>query len=206
MPSSRVAIHAPAAGLGLTTAHFYPTSATSSSATIATLLSDGSMPNTKVNRWVQGSATAGIPFRLAEANTLSNGGKAGVSDTMAAALWIADTTFQAAAAGAVGELVWGLVGAVLALQPAAADVPERTCCCCPLWRNGCNVACSTLKVVCSGSVRHVIDCAMGAVFLVLAAMVQHLVHDILKTQRTLCSHARLPCADMRPVCLPAPRC
>lgn len=43
-----------------------------------------------------------LPFRLAETNSCYQGGKAGVSDTFASALWGADLTYQLASAGGMG--------------------------------------------------------------------------------------------------------
>jgi hypothetical protein len=45
---------------------------------------------------------SGLPFRLAETNSCYQGGKAGVSDTFASALWAADLMYQLAAAGGEG--------------------------------------------------------------------------------------------------------
>lgn len=44
----------------------------------------------------------GKPLRVAEMNTISNSGRAGVSDVMAAALWTVDASFEVAQAGGVG--------------------------------------------------------------------------------------------------------
>lgn len=44
----------------------------------------------------------GLPFRMAETNSCYGGGKPGVSDTFASALWGADLMYQLAAAGATG--------------------------------------------------------------------------------------------------------
>ena len=44
----------------------------------------------------------GLPFRMAETNSCYQGGKPGVSDTFASALWAADLMYQLAQAGAVG--------------------------------------------------------------------------------------------------------
>ena len=45
---------------------------------------------------------SGLPFRLAETNSCYQGGKAGVSDTFAAALWSADLMYQLASEGGTG--------------------------------------------------------------------------------------------------------
>lgn len=44
----------------------------------------------------------GLPFRLAETNSCYSGGKAGVSDTFASALWGSDLMYQLATAGGMG--------------------------------------------------------------------------------------------------------
>jgi Glycosyl hydrolase family 79, N-terminal domain len=44
----------------------------------------------------------GLPFRLAETNSCHQGGKPGVSDTFASALWGADLMYQLASAGGMG--------------------------------------------------------------------------------------------------------
>jgi hypothetical protein len=50
----------------------------------------------------QTKAESNLPFRLAETNSCYQGGKAGVSDTFASALWGADLMYQLASAGGVG--------------------------------------------------------------------------------------------------------
>jgi hypothetical protein len=45
---------------------------------------------------------SGLPFRLAETNSCYRGGKPGVSDTFASALWGADLMYQLASAGGTG--------------------------------------------------------------------------------------------------------
>ena len=44
----------------------------------------------------------GLPFRMVETNSCYGGGKPGVSDTFAAALWAADLMYRLAQAGAIG--------------------------------------------------------------------------------------------------------
>jgi len=50
----------------------------------------------------QTKAESNLPFRLAETNSCYQGGKQGVSDTFASALWGTDLMYQLAAAGGVG--------------------------------------------------------------------------------------------------------
>jgi len=63
-------------------------------------------PNPKLEQEFEGmaetQAESHLPFRLAETNSCYQGGKQGVSDTFASALWGADLMYQLAAAGGVG--------------------------------------------------------------------------------------------------------
>lgn len=51
--------------------------------------------------------TAGLPFRMSEGNSCWNGGQAGVSDTLASALWCADTMLRFAQFGWCGANLHG---------------------------------------------------------------------------------------------------
>src|SRR3984893_4518819 len=46
--------------------------------------------------------SSGIPYRICETNSFSGGGKPGVSDTLASALWVLDFMFALASAGCAG--------------------------------------------------------------------------------------------------------
>ena len=63
-------------------------------------------PNPKLQDEFEGMNTtmqeSGLPFRLAETNSCYQGGKQGVSDTFASALWSADLMYQLASAGGTG--------------------------------------------------------------------------------------------------------
>lgn len=63
-------------------------------------------PDAKLEREFAGlqevTKETGLPFRLAETNSCFGGGKEGVSDTFAAALWGADYMFRIAQAGGTG--------------------------------------------------------------------------------------------------------
>jgi hypothetical protein len=48
------------------------------------------------------SESSGVPYRICETNSFSGGGKPGVSDTFAAALWVLDFMFTLASAGCAG--------------------------------------------------------------------------------------------------------
>ena len=96
--------------IALATSHFYSLSSKSkdpkspSFATVENLLSD----RTK-QAWITGigerqktAHAAGIPFRLGECNSVSDGGTDGVSDAFASALWGADFLFDVAEQGVAG--------------------------------------------------------------------------------------------------------
>ena len=63
-------------------------------------------PNPKLQAEFEGMKEtmheSGLPFRLAETNSCYQGGKPGVSDTFASALWSADLMYQLAAQGGTG--------------------------------------------------------------------------------------------------------
>ena len=94
----------------LATSHFYslsaktldPRSATFPS--IENLLSDSTKKTWRsvIVKREQAARDAGVPFRLGECNTASNGGKDGVSDVFAAALWGVDFLFDTAELGVAG--------------------------------------------------------------------------------------------------------
>src|SRR6266404_2001297 len=46
--------------------------------------------------------SSGVPYRICETNSFSGGGKPGVSDTLASALWVLDFMFALASAGCAG--------------------------------------------------------------------------------------------------------
>ncbi len=97
-----------ARNLAFLTLHYYPFSACSipsaAGATDAALLSEGVM-SSLYQRFSHDSAVArsyGLPLRLDETNSVSCHGKAGVSDSFAAALWGLDVLFTLAHAGLRG--------------------------------------------------------------------------------------------------------
>ena len=89
----------------LLTGHHYPLGCHNVPApTIASLLSRTTRQaeDASLHRYLSTSRATGTGFRLDEANTVSCGGKAGVSDTFAAALWAVDYIARAMSAGAAG--------------------------------------------------------------------------------------------------------
>ena len=75
---------------------------TDPSMTIERLLKPNPRLDAEFEGMKQTMAESGLPFRLAETNSCYQGGKAGVSDTFASALWSADLMYQLASAGGMG--------------------------------------------------------------------------------------------------------
>jgi hypothetical protein len=65
------------------------------------------------------------PFRMDEANTVSCGGRPGISDTFASALWATGYITQAMAAGASGINLQGNPGNCTGYSPVCASSPAR---------------------------------------------------------------------------------
>jgi hypothetical protein len=94
----------------LATSHFYSLSAKTldprspTFPTIENLLSDSTKKiwRSVIEKREQAARDAGVPFRLGECNTASNGGKDGVSDVFASALWGVDFLFDTAELGVAG--------------------------------------------------------------------------------------------------------
>jgi hypothetical protein len=88
--------------LKLLTHHYYRTGARRPEATIETLLAPDSSLKSRLLQLQRGSSEAGIRFRINEVNSFYGGGKPGVSDTFASALWCLDFMFQVASCGGDG--------------------------------------------------------------------------------------------------------
>ena len=95
----------------LASRHHYPMSADPSFtptnaryASIENLLKAATMKESAklIRGHQEAAARAGIPLRVGETSTASRGGKAGVSDTLAAALWAVDYLFTVAELGVAG--------------------------------------------------------------------------------------------------------
>jgi hypothetical protein len=105
-------------GLGLVTFHRYPLSCfaqagTPKYPTIADLLASYASHGLahSVARYVALAHAQGLQFRLDELNSVSCGGRRGVSDTFASALWSLDSLFELAKVGVDGVNVHTLPGA-----------------------------------------------------------------------------------------------
>jgi hypothetical protein len=84
----------------LLTRHFYTEGpASSPSVTIARMLASAGALAAAMRPAEQAARAAGLPLRMAEINSVYEGGRPGVSDTLAASAWGADLMFRLAAAG-----------------------------------------------------------------------------------------------------------
>jgi hypothetical protein len=88
--------------LQLLTHHYYRTGARKPEATIETLLAPDPAFQTKLERLQRSCSERGIRFRINEVNSFYGGGKPGVSDTFASALWCLDFMFELASIGCDG--------------------------------------------------------------------------------------------------------
>lgn len=96
----------------LLTSHYYAMGpASSPEATLDNLLSPDPKLTTLKQRDLhviaEAQTTAHLPYRMSEGNSCWDGGKAGVSDTFASALWCADYTLQCATRGWTGVNLHG---------------------------------------------------------------------------------------------------
>ncbi len=94
-------------GLTLLTQHYYRASGASSTSTASFLISPDTQLTTDLGILKAGAQQLGIPFRISECNSFSNGGAAGVSDSYASSLWVLDFLFNVAMAGATGVNMHG---------------------------------------------------------------------------------------------------
>jgi hypothetical protein len=120
-------LHAPHPGLRLVTAHEYPYSScvprlSPRYPTIARLLSEHATAGTAalVRPAIRLAHKARLPLRLTELNSVTCGGRRGVSDAFATALWAPDALFELMKAGADGVNIH-----VRAFKVNAAFVPTR---------------------------------------------------------------------------------
>ena len=96
--------------LVMTTRHHYSLAAATTDpanprfATVENLLSPSTAAAWRklIGQHQQASKAAGLPFRVGEAGSASSGGKPGVSDVFASALWCADYLFDLAELGVAG--------------------------------------------------------------------------------------------------------
>lgn len=90
-------------GLVLLTRHYYADGpAGAPHVSLAKLLRSGGQILPVLDQLARYGRIYGLPYRIAEANSVYDEGQPGVSDTLGAALWGLELTFAAAAAGAAG--------------------------------------------------------------------------------------------------------
>ncbi len=91
---------------------------------IANLLADTASSGIaqEVAPYVATAHSRGLPFRVDEMNSVSGGGRTGISDTFASALWVLDTLFNMAAVGVNGVNIHTLPERRL---PAVQLLPDR---------------------------------------------------------------------------------
>jgi len=86
----------------LLTHHYYRGGARNPQSTIDELLHLDPKLTAMLAELASTSESSGVPYRICETNSFSGGGKPGVSDTFAAALWVLDFMFTLASAGCAG--------------------------------------------------------------------------------------------------------
>ena len=118
--------HAEAADVALLTQHYYAEGpASSPKVTIDRLFRSTSRLERYLRTLQEAFNQSHRPYRLTEANSCYEGGKRGVSDTFASALWGADFLFQLAAAGCAGvNLHGGPSGAYTPIAQVSRTSPE----------------------------------------------------------------------------------
>jgi hypothetical protein len=86
----------------LLTHHYYRDGARNPTSTIDELLHPDPKLTGMLAQLAATSQSSGVPYRICETNSFFGGGKPGVSDTLAAALWVLDFMFTLASAGCAG--------------------------------------------------------------------------------------------------------
>ena len=82
--------------------HHYYREGQNPGSTIEKLLGVDPNLQSELDRLRAASESCGVPYRICEVNSFSGGGRPGVSDTMAAALWVLDYMFTLASNGCSG--------------------------------------------------------------------------------------------------------
>jgi hypothetical protein len=82
--------------------HHYYRGHQSAESTIDALLGPDPKLQPQLDRLREASVRSGVPYRICEVNSFSGGGRPGVSDTMAGALWVLDYLYTLAANGCAG--------------------------------------------------------------------------------------------------------
>lgn len=88
--------------IALLTAHHYIMGQANPAATVETMLAEEKKYRSSLARFQAAARAAGKPWRMCETASFSGGGKQGVSDTFASALWALDYLFVLAEHGCAG--------------------------------------------------------------------------------------------------------
>ena len=83
------------------------------------------LEGTSLSRYMAVTRTSGIPFRMDEANSVSCGGRAGISNAFAAALWASSYITRTMAAGVAGINFQANPVNCLGYTPICASDPQR---------------------------------------------------------------------------------
>jgi hypothetical protein len=113
---------------GWLTGHHYPLRCDSvPPPTISELLSERirALESLSLERYMSVSRARHTPFRMDETNTVSCGGRPGISDTFASALWAASYITQTMAVGAVGINLQGAPANCRGYSPVCASSPTQ---------------------------------------------------------------------------------
>jgi hypothetical protein len=106
------------------TEHYYRDGARNPTSTIEELLETDPRLTAMLGQLKGVSESSGVPYRICETNSFYGGGKPGVSDTVAAALWVLDFMFTLASAGCAGvnmETGVNQLGFISSYSPIADD-------------------------------------------------------------------------------------
>ena len=117
-----------AGDLALLTAHHYITGQDNPASTIQFMLAEEKKYQPVLTKFQSISQAARIPWRMCETASFSGGGKAGVSDTFASALWALDYLFVLAGYGCSGvNMQTGVnhLGVVSKYTPISDDLAGR---------------------------------------------------------------------------------
>ena len=93
--------------ISLLTQHYYRLSGASPMATAEFLVSPDNQLTGDLTVLSAGAAQLGLPYRMSECNSFSNGGAIGVSDSYASSLWVVDFCFAVASFGSSGVNMHG---------------------------------------------------------------------------------------------------
>jgi hypothetical protein len=115
--------------------HWYPQNGCTGSPTVAAELSAASAkpPDSSYASYVSNAHTAGTTLRISEMNDVDCGGRSGISNTFAAALWMSDAMFNLASVGTDGVNIFSDEGNYDLL-----DFPSLSACTINVT-SGCNV-------------------------------------------------------------------